>query len=1001
MSQLGIILSTASGFFVSDLTGNTGGPVPANAGNINIVGTGGVTVTGNPGTNTLTISAPGEASLFTEDSGTATPALGNLNVIGGTSVGGVATNINTIGSGSTVQIALNNNINLPNTKAGGTAGVYLYNSIPYLHNYAGLNVFLGPDAGNFTLTATNIVAVGNSAGIALTSGSSNTLLGSICAISLTTGANNVVCGTGALATETTGSNNTALGDLSLLSQIGGSYNSAVGRSAGSNYTSIESSNICLNSPGVLSESNTLHIGAGTGAGVQQLNAAYISGIYNKTVGATSGFVVVDSTDKLGMAAGGSSAVLGVGNGGTGRSTLTNHSVLVGAGTSAITQLSVGATNTVLLGNTGADPSFGTVPNAALTNSSITLSNGNNITVTGSPVSLGGTASFNLTGTTTNAVQIGNAGGSLTSLGIGTNGQILLGATAGPPTWVTPTVNTGLTLTTNATTLVYGLTIPVVVSSGGTGAITLTSHGVLLGNTTSAVTATAAGTTGQVLTGVTGSAPTFQSPAASSITITGDTGGALAGAAFTFAGGTTGLSFGGAGSTETLTFAGITANGGVVNLGTDSANNAINIGTVSAAGRVITLGNTTGTTGISEYVGTGNFLLDGVGASTYRIGASTTTGTIIIGGTAGTGLMTFGSSSGTQIVNIGTGSGANAVNIGTSGTGIVTIGNTTGNSAITGTLTTSGAITITSGNLTLTSGNLAITAATTSTVGQITQAGTRVFHTYGTSNLFVGATSGNFTTTGAGGNVGLGIATLISLTSGANNLAIGAYSLTLATTASYNTAVGYGSLQGLTTSGDQNTAIGRQSGYQLQTGGHNVLIGHIAGSAYTTSESSNIIIGANVTGTVGESNTVRIGTQGSGTDQQNKCFIAGISGVTVTGTAVLCSTIGLLGTVVSSERYKENIEDINDISERIYDLRPVTFNYKPSYAKPTPEGDPSKETQYGLIAEEVEAVIPELVLHDKDGIADAVQYHKLDALLLNEIQKLRKELTALKEKLNVL
>lgn len=91
-------------------------------------------------------------------------------------------------------------------------------------------------------------------------------------------------------------------------------------------------------------------------------------------------------------------------------------------------------------------------------------------------------------------------------------------------------------------------------------------------------------------------------------ITGDTGGAQAGPGITFAGGTTGLAFGGAANTLTTTFAGITANGGVVNLGSDAANNAINIGTASAAGRTITLGNTTGTTDLDLRYGTGDFTL---------------------------------------------------------------------------------------------------------------------------------------------------------------------------------------------------------------------------------------------------------------------------------------------------------------------------------------------------------------------------------------------------------
>jgi hypothetical protein len=110
-------------------------------------------------------------------------------------------------------------------------------------------------------------------------------------------------------------------------------------------------------------------------------------------------------------------------------------------------------------------------------------------------------------------------------------------------------------------MAYKRVSPVPVVEGGTGAQTLTSHGVLLGNTTSAVTATTAGTTGQVLTGVTGSAPTFQAPAASSISITGDSGGTLTGAAFTFTGASTGLTFAGAGSTETLGGTLAIANGG--------------------------------------------------------------------------------------------------------------------------------------------------------------------------------------------------------------------------------------------------------------------------------------------------------------------------------------------------------------------------------------------------------------------------------------------------------
>jgi hypothetical protein len=246
-----------------------------------------------------------------------------------------------------------------------------------------------------------------------------------------------------------------------------------------------------------------------------------------------------------------------------------------------TAASLGAVTT-LTGNSG-----GAVPP---TGGNINVVGGNNINIVGNPGTSTLTAS--ISGTTNHAIQLGNASGSLTSLGVATNGQIPIGSTGADPVLATITAGSGVTVTNGAGTITIAatgsggtvtsisagtgitltpnpitttgsvaLTIPVVVSSGGTGATTLTSNGVLLGNGTSPITATTAGTTGQVLTGVTGSAPTFQAPAASSITITGDSGGGLTGNSFTFTGGTTGLTFAGAGSTETLGGTLVVANGG--------------------------------------------------------------------------------------------------------------------------------------------------------------------------------------------------------------------------------------------------------------------------------------------------------------------------------------------------------------------------------------------------------------------------------------------------------
>lgn len=130
-------------------------------------------------------------------------------------------------------------------------------------------------------------------------------------------------------------------------------------------------------------------------------------------------------------------------------TLTSNGVVYGQGTSAIAATAAGTDNTVLLGHTGLAPTFGSVPNAALSNSSITLNNGANITVTGSPVSLGGAATVAVSGTTNHAIQLGNASGSLTSASLLTNGQILIGSTGSDPVAANITAGTGISINNTA------------------------------------------------------------------------------------------------------------------------------------------------------------------------------------------------------------------------------------------------------------------------------------------------------------------------------------------------------------------------------------------------------------------------------------------------------------------------------------------------------------------------------------------------------------------------
>lgn len=208
---------------------------------------------------------------------------------------------------------------------------------------------------------------------------------------------------------------------------------------------------------------------------------------------------------------------------------------------------------------------------------------------------------------------------------------------------------------------------------------------------------------------------------------------------------------------------------------------------------------------------------------------------------------------------------------------------------------SGNLTVDSGNAVLTAGNLTLPNTNAAlTQGVISWTGTRI-HNFGTDNIFIGGSAGNGTLTGTdnigigqstfasltsgGTNVALGTSSGTNLTSGGSNLAIGLQSLQNATSANNNTAVGVNALQGLTTTSN-NTAIGVNALKNVSTGATNVGIGQGAGTAYGGAESGNIIIGAGVTGTLGESNVTRIGTG------QTACYVSGIDAVSVGANAVL-------------------------------------------------------------------------------------------------------------------
>ena len=195
---------------------------------------------------------------------------------------------------------------------------------------------------------------------------------------------------------------------------------------------------------------------------------------------------------------------------------------------------------------------------------------------------------------------------------------------------------------------------------------------------------------------------------------------------------------------------------------------------------------------------------------------------------------------------------------------------------------------------------------------------------------------------------------------------------------YNTFLG-ASAGNLNTTGNSNTFTGFVAGVQNTTGSYNLFYGIFAGVNNTTG-SNNIYIGNEGTGA--ENSTIRIGGDDeSGYGAQTAAFIAGIYGSTSSGgVPVYINSDGHLGTLTSSRRFKEQIADMGGSSSRLFQLRPVTFFYKPQY------DDGSGPLQYGLIAEEVAKVYPEMVAYDKDGQPYTVKYQYLAPMLLNELQK---------------
>jgi hypothetical protein len=251
-----------------------------------------------------------------------------------------------------------------------------------------------------------------------------------------------------------------------------------------------------------------------------------------------------------------------------------------------------------------------------------------------------------------------------------------------------------------------------------------------------------------------------------------------------------------------------------------------------------------------------------------------------------------------------------------------------------------------------------------------------FNTSGSSNTVMGTDAMQSNTMGYN-NTAIGFGALRNNTTGPYSTAIGSNALSNST-GQYNLAVGANALVNATT-GATNTALGTLALPDLQDGSGNVAVGENAGAAIV-SGIDNVYLEAAAPSD--ESYTIRIGYPVIHT----ATYIAGIYGAaSASGSTVYVNSNGKLGTATSSLRFKEDVEDMGQASDGLMRLRPVSFHYKPEY------DDGSHLLQYGLIAEEVARVYPDLVQMDESGRPFSVRYHFINAMLLNEVQKQQTEI----------
>ena len=876
------------------------------------------------------------------------------------------------------------NLDLANSTA--TTGYITKEGVPFLHTFGSLtNTFLGLEAGNFTMTSLGVrnTAIGAVAFDNNTDGHDNVATGTLTLFQNTTGFQNTATGAGALGTNSEGNNNTANGTGAFLNNSTGSDNVAIGFMAGSNATT-GSNNIYLgaNVGGVAGESNAMYLGL---PGTQ--TKTIIAGVRGTAVNSGE-MVVVDPSGRLGSAPVGAPGANTVGSSEVIDGSLTANDLAADSVTASKVAFNYAgsaseggpATNLACAGCVDAtEVSFSFVGTGANTFTGTQTINGGNLDLDDGAglVSLNGIRFLHNFGTQNTFLgwNVGNfsmTGGDNTAVGrlaffLNTTGHsnsaLGLQALQSNSTGSNNTaigLNALLSNTTGNFNTASG-SLALAFNDGGI-SNTASGHSALLSNTTGAM---------NVATG---------DNALSSNTI-------------------------GVGNVAVGAFAGADATTGSHNIylgaevrGIAEESNTIYLGQQGRQTKTLIAG-IRGTT----VTGGDMVVIDAEGrlgsAPVGAPGANTIGSAEVIDGSLTAGDFASDSVTESKVAfNYAASSseGGPATNLACAG--CVDATEVSFSFVGTGANTFTGTQTIDGGNLDL-----------DNEAGLISLNGMPFLHNFGTQNTFLGWNVGNFWMTGGDNtaigwqaflfnstgrsntavgfqalqrnsegisNTAIGLNALLNNTTGSENTASGFQALVYNNEGHRNTASGYSALTS-NTAGSHNVASGYSALFNNTTGASNVAVGFQAGY-YATTGSHNIYLGAHVNGVADESNTMYLGGQGI----QTRTFIAGVAGTTTDiedAVPVMIDSAGQLGTVVSSRRYKEDIQKMGDVSRRLLRLRPVTFRYTQAYRNGT------RPVQFGLIAEEVAEVFPELVVRNGKGEPETVHYELLNVLLLNELQ----------------